>query len=209
MFSARVTFAWSYIEHPADDAIAATDYKHDEQHRLSSKVSALKSMLYSGRMTQFFERFLVGPVAHFDYTWLRTVARRVAIDHGRRVGSGRLRAVPDGAEQEHEPVFDAAEQQRWRAELEHAMRRVADLEPQFREPLLLESRLVLSFELPAWLRLGRLEIEADSAYQLLPDNGLVFSGLGVREREALQAFVTASTTWGWAWPAMRGPHDNT
>jgi hypothetical protein len=61
-----------------------------------------------------------------------------------------------------------------------------------REPLLLGSRLVLSFELPAWLRLGRLEIEADSAYQLLPDNGLVFSGLGVREREALQAFVTAS-----------------
>lgn len=60
--------------YPADDAIAATDYKHDEQHRLSSKVSALKSMLYSGRMTQFFERFLGGPVAHFDYTWLRTVA---------------------------------------------------------------------------------------------------------------------------------------
>ena len=60
--------------YPADDAIAATDYKHDEQHRLSSKASALKSMLYSGRMTQFFERFLGGPVAHFDYTWLRTVA---------------------------------------------------------------------------------------------------------------------------------------
>jgi RNA polymerase sigma-70 factor (ECF subfamily) len=72
--------------------------------------------------------------------WLRTVARRVAIDHGRRSGSAaRLRAVSDQPAPAHEPVFDGAEQQRWRDELEHAMRRVADLEPQFREPLLLRA----------------------------------------------------------------------
>lgn len=71
-------------------------------------------------------------------SWLRTVARRVAIDHGRRREGARVRAVTS-TDEDGEPVFDAAEQQRWRDELEHAMRRVADLDAQFREPLLLRA----------------------------------------------------------------------
>jgi hypothetical protein len=61
-----------------------------------------------------------------------------------------------------------------------------------REPLPLETRVKLRFELGAWSQFGPLEIEADTAYQLLPDVGLVFSGLAARERDVLQAFVMAS-----------------
>jgi hypothetical protein len=34
----------------------------------------LQQVLYSGRMIEFYEQFLGGPVRHFDYTWLRAVA---------------------------------------------------------------------------------------------------------------------------------------
>ena len=33
----------------------------------------LMRLLYGGRMLAFYERFLGGPVRHFDYTWLRVV----------------------------------------------------------------------------------------------------------------------------------------
>lgn len=33
----------------------------------------LDRLLYAGNIMAFFERFLGGPVRHFDYTWLRTV----------------------------------------------------------------------------------------------------------------------------------------
>jgi len=32
----------------------------------------VERLLYTGNMMEFFERFLGGPVRHFDYTWLRT-----------------------------------------------------------------------------------------------------------------------------------------
>jgi hypothetical protein len=55
------------------------------------------------------------------------------------------------------------------------------------EPLALGRRFDLSFELP---RSGRLSLEVESAYQLLPDIGLIFHATRQSDREAIAAFVT-------------------
>jgi hypothetical protein len=55
------------------------------------------------------------------------------------------------------------------------------------EPLLLGGRLQLSFELP---QSGRLELEAETAYQLLPDVGLIFHATRASDRQAIVSFVT-------------------
>lgn len=55
------------------------------------------------------------------------------------------------------------------------------------EPLALGGRVALSFELP---RSGRLELEAETAYQLLPDMGMIFHATRQSDREAIAAFVT-------------------
>ena len=34
----------------------------------------LHRLLYGGRMMEFYERFLGGPVRHYDFTWMRAVA---------------------------------------------------------------------------------------------------------------------------------------
>lgn len=57
------------------------------------------------------------------------------------------------------------------------------------EPLLLGARLELSFSLP---RTGAIAIEAESAYQLVPDVGLIFHAIPARQREAIAGFVTAT-----------------
>lgn len=57
------------------------------------------------------------------------------------------------------------------------------------EPLPLGTQLKVEFELPGG---GRLELQADTAYQLVPDLGLVFNALEPRERLAIQDFVAAS-----------------
>jgi hypothetical protein len=57
------------------------------------------------------------------------------------------------------------------------------------EQLVLGRRLELSFELP---RAGKLKIEAETAYQLLPDMGLIFHATRQSDREAIAAFVTNS-----------------
>lgn len=61
-----------------------------------------------------------------------------------------------------------------------------------REPLPLGTQLRLEFELPGQSRQGRVEIEAESAYQLVPDSGLVFSGLDPSERKRIQDFVLSA-----------------
>lgn len=76
--------------------------------------------------------------------WLRTIARRIAIDHGRRRALEPPRPqllVGDDRDADAAPdvVFDAPERQRWRDELDHAMRHIADLAPDYREPLLLRT----------------------------------------------------------------------
>jgi hypothetical protein len=55
------------------------------------------------------------------------------------------------------------------------------------EPLLLGSRLCLSFELP---RSGSLELDAEIAYQLVPDIGVIFNRTPPSIREAIAAYVT-------------------
>jgi len=57
------------------------------------------------------------------------------------------------------------------------------------EPLLLGSRIALGFELP---RSGRLEVDAEIAYQLVPDMGVVFNGTSPSVREAIGAYVSSA-----------------
>jgi hypothetical protein len=61
------------------------------------------------------------------------------------------------------------------------------------EPLLLGSRFEISFTLP---REGAIEVQVETAYQLLPDVGLVFHGVPTRYRDAIVRFVTASLLLG-------------
>jgi len=53
---------------------AGVDFKFRPD--LAKENAALDRLLYEdgGRMMAFYERFLGGPVLHFDYTWLRAVA---------------------------------------------------------------------------------------------------------------------------------------
>lgn len=56
------------------------------------------------------------------------------------------------------------------------------------EPLLLGARLDLSFVLPA----QAIDVEAETAYQLLPDMGLIFHGIPTRQRQAIERFVVGT-----------------
>jgi len=57
------------------------------------------------------------------------------------------------------------------------------------EVLLLGSRIVLGFELP---RRGAIEVDAEIAYQLVPDLGVVFHATSPGVREAIGGYVTAA-----------------
>lgn len=57
------------------------------------------------------------------------------------------------------------------------------------EPLMLGARLEISFSLP---RTGAIAVEAESAYQLVPDVGLIFHAIPARLREAIAGFVTSA-----------------
>lgn len=54
------------------------------------------------------------------------------------------------------------------------------------EPLLLGSRFRLRFELP---QSGPLDLEAETAYQLVPDVGVVFNATSPADRSAISSFV--------------------
>jgi hypothetical protein len=54
------------------------------------------------------------------------------------------------------------------------------------EPLPLGTQLNLAFDLP---RIGSVELWAETAYQLVPDVGLVFSALEPGDRDAIQQYV--------------------
>jgi hypothetical protein len=58
-----------------------------------------------------------------------------------------------------------------------------------RYPMTLGGRVALSFELP---KVGRIDVEAESAYQLLPDMGLIFHAARPHQRDAIRSFVTQS-----------------
>lgn len=54
------------------------------------------------------------------------------------------------------------------------------------QPVMLGSELEVSFDLP---RVGRIETAAESAYQLVPDLGLIFSATPAASRHAILDFV--------------------
>ena len=57
------------------------------------------------------------------------------------------------------------------------------------EPVNLGSQIEISFDLP---RLGTIETEAEFAYQLVPDTGLIFHRTPAASREAILSFVEES-----------------
>src|SRR5919199_4902212 len=59
---------------PVLDCIAKPGLKMSFRPDLALISPALKKLLYSGRMMEFFQVFLGGKVRPFDYTWLRAVA---------------------------------------------------------------------------------------------------------------------------------------
>jgi hypothetical protein len=63
------------------------------------------------------------------------------------------------------------------------------------ERLLLGDHVQLSFTLP---RMGRVEVEGEAAYQLVPDVGVVFHAVPPRVREAIGRYVVEalSSPWG-------------
>ncbi len=54
------------------------------------------------------------------------------------------------------------------------------------EPLPLGTQVNLTFSLP---RIGEVELWAETAYQLVPDTGLVFSALAAQDRDAIQEYI--------------------
>ncbi len=75
---------------PVLDCIAKPGLKMSFRPDLASLSPALKKLLYSGRMMEFFQVFLGGEVRHYDYTWLRAVAPgKGTYPHGDIVYMGR------------------------------------------------------------------------------------------------------------------------
>lgn len=56
------------------EAIANPETNVKFAPELAKNNQPLELLLYGGRMIAFYERFLGGPVRHFDYTWLRAVS---------------------------------------------------------------------------------------------------------------------------------------
>jgi Phytanoyl-CoA dioxygenase (PhyH) len=59
---------------PPMEAIAREGARFAFRPDLAIGNEPLHRLLYDGRMIAFYERFLGGPVRHFDYTWLRAIA---------------------------------------------------------------------------------------------------------------------------------------
>jgi len=60
--------------YPIEHCIARSELKMNFRPDLALQSPALKKLLYSGRMMEFFEVFLGGKIRPLDYTWLRAVA---------------------------------------------------------------------------------------------------------------------------------------
>lgn len=61
-------------DYPADDAVAPSGSGLKFQPDLAHDNEPLHRLLYGGRMMEFYERFLGGPVRHYDFTWMRAIA---------------------------------------------------------------------------------------------------------------------------------------
>lgn len=61
-------------DHDPMEAVWHPEYQNSFRGDLAKNNPALDRVLYAGRMMELYERFLGGPVRHFDYTWFRAVA---------------------------------------------------------------------------------------------------------------------------------------
>ncbi len=61
---------------PIDEAVAQRGFHGKKMNRgdLAKANPHLRKHLFSGKIIEFFSRFLGGPCTHFDYVWLRSVA---------------------------------------------------------------------------------------------------------------------------------------
>jgi Phytanoyl-CoA dioxygenase (PhyH) len=59
---------------PAIDAVARPGLTMQFRPDLVSSSPTLQSLLYGGKMMDFYQTLLNGAVRHFDYTWLRAIA---------------------------------------------------------------------------------------------------------------------------------------
>jgi len=64
---------WLDLDYPMMDAVVSEDAKHGPRPDLVQANEPLQRLLYSGRMIEFYTRFLGGEVAHFDFTWTRAM----------------------------------------------------------------------------------------------------------------------------------------
>jgi hypothetical protein len=61
------------IQRLVTERIAQGGNSHSS-HDLAQNNAPLAELLYTGRMIEFYEKLLGGPVKHFDHTWFRAVA---------------------------------------------------------------------------------------------------------------------------------------
>ena len=64
---------WLEPGHPPIEAVAKKDRHSYFNPGLADGNAPLMKLLYAGRMMEFYERLLGGPVRHFDFTWMRAV----------------------------------------------------------------------------------------------------------------------------------------
>ena len=57
--------------HPLEEGVLKPDIETSFSPDLARDNPELDAVVYSGRMIEFYELFLGGPVRHFDYTWFR------------------------------------------------------------------------------------------------------------------------------------------
>jgi hypothetical protein len=65
--------AAGYIDrrYPLLDAIPSAEVKDGFVPELATENEPLEKVIFHGPMISFYERFLAGPVRHFDFVWLR------------------------------------------------------------------------------------------------------------------------------------------
>src|SRR5262245_4276536 len=57
--------------HPRLEAISKSGSRYFDHGLVTRDNRPLHALLYEGAMLEFYERFLGGPVRHYDYTWFR------------------------------------------------------------------------------------------------------------------------------------------
>lgn len=60
--------------HAPDHAVARSDSDGPRRPHLSHDNPTLHRLLYDGALIDFYQRLLGGPIRHYDFTWMRTVA---------------------------------------------------------------------------------------------------------------------------------------